>query len=102
MKRITYAAAAHDARDIRHHPWIYATDPNDGGHGLMVAHCKPICTEPTACTCEEITHLSHVMLSALYVQAVSVDVVPRDIETWDAENADTFLQIAIYGELIFG
>jgi len=103
-KRITFAAAIHDAHDPERHPWVYATAPVEGGHVLMVAHCRKDCPEPTACGCEEQTRLDWETLSTLYVQAVGADVLccGRDIENWCAQDADTMLQAALWGELVFG
>ena len=104
QKRITFAVALHEAKDTERRPWVYASDPVDHGHGLMVAHCVKDCPEPATCGCEEQTYLDHGTLSTLYVQAVGADALccGRDIEQWCAQDADTILQIALWGEVVFG
>ena len=46
QRRVTFAVALHEAKDTERHPWVYASDPVDHGHGLMVAHCVKSCAEP--------------------------------------------------------
>lgn len=103
-KRITFAAAIHDAHDPERHPWVYATGTTGGGHVLLVAHCVKDCSEPATCDCEEQTCIEQKTLSTLYVQAVGADALccGRDIENWCAQDADTILQIALWGEMVFG
>lgn len=104
QKRITFAYAIHDAHDTKAHPWVYATDASTGGgHTLLVAHCAADCEEPTSCACEEQTELAQPVLSELFIQAVAAGVLSsRDIEQWNADDANLILQIALYGEIIFG
>ena len=103
-KRITFATALEDSHDPDQHPWVYALEVTDRGHGLNVAHCIETCTEPATCDCEEQTYLDHETLATLYVQAVGADALccGRDIEQWCAQDADTILQIALWEALIFG
>ena len=101
---VSFAAALDGSHDPERHRWIYATSVTDGGHSLLVAHCVKECPEPWDCGCEEQDKLTQPQLAELYIQAVAADALccGKDIESWCAQDADTILQIALYGEMIFG